>query len=530
MHVFQRSYSGAVSTWRGARPLPDEEHMGWIPDALIPFQATPGNVDWIGGAPFAIGAGRNQGVWIDITIPRDAPSGSYRGTIRVCEGDRTTFRVPLVLEVYNFTLPDSTHFRSFCHFLPSLLERHPGIKNNSSSYWKLLTTYMKVFHRHRMDLTDGRRKLSDFSTRLGEYYTGSAYSRANGYDGPGLGVGNGVYSIGTYDQFDQGHRSGFVPVTEEGWQTAADAWEGWFLKHAPDVLRFKYMRDEPDSQRDTAYAYAEIRKRAAWLHNNPGIGRGLRTFCTIKIDPRLFGAIDIWSLTSQSGYDPGDGIPQGYIIQKADERRALGEEVGFYNGTRPAFGLLEWIDAFVADARINPWIAWKYHVDHYFLWESGFIYNKEHGEKQNVWVAPYSGGSPARIRWGIGTIVYTGNDDLYRDESRGIDGPIASIRMKGWRRGQQDYEYLFLARESGIDVTDISNTVVPNALDDYNGSTYKRQSNQPLWATRGYQFERARRVLADRLQRRAPSGDYTLQSETMHLPMTRPLYSSDNSP
>ena len=39
VNVTFRSYAGGVSTWYGARPLPDEEHLGWIPDALIPFEA-----------------------------------------------------------------------------------------------------------------------------------------------------------------------------------------------------------------------------------------------------------------------------------------------------------------------------------------------------------------------------------------------------------------------------------------------------------------------------------------------------------
>lgn len=270
------------------------------------------------------------------------------------EGGRTISQLPVELEVYAFTLSDSTHFRNFFHFEPVLLERHPGIKNNSAAYWTLFDKYMKLFHRHRMDLTDGRRKPAEFGTHLGDYYTGTAYTPARGYVGPGQGVGNGTYSIGTYDQFDSGHRSGFTPATREGWWHASDAWESWFRSNAPDVTRFKYMRDEPDFQADTAYAYSEIRRRAEWLRSNPGIGRDLRTFCTVKMDPRLYGSIDIWSVTSQSGYDPGDGIPQGYIIKKADLRRALGEEVGFYNGMRPSYGLLEWIDSFATDARVNP--------------------------------------------------------------------------------------------------------------------------------------------------------------------------------
>ncbi len=519
VNITFRSHSGSVSTWYGARPVPDEEHMGWVPDGLVPFEATPGTAEWVSGAPFAIGPRRNQGVWVDVYIPRDAPAGMYQGSAVVLESGTVTSRIPITLQVYGFTLSDSTHFRNFVHIDPVLLERHPGVTLNTPQYWAMFDKYMKFFHRHRMDLTDGRRGLSTFQTYLADYYTGRSYSRAKGYDGPGLGVGNGTYSIGTYDQFDQGSRSGFTPATQEGWWAAADAWEGWFVNNAPEVERFKYMRDEPDFQADTAYAYAEIRKRASWLHSNPGIGRNLRSFCTVKIDPRLYGAVDYWSLTSQSRYDPGDGILQGYIVDLVKERRALGEKVGFYNGTRPAFGLLEWIDNFATDPRVDPWIAWKYKVDQYFLWEMAFIYNKWYGEKQNPWVTPYSGSTQQTSRWGIGTIIYTGNDALFTQESRGIDGPIASIRLKNWRRGQQDYEYLHLAQQAGIDTRTIVDQVVPAAFDDYNGSTYTRQGQQPVWAQRGYLFERARAAIASQLdgtpKTDLPKGSFTLSPDTL---------------
>ena len=204
------------------------------------------------------------------------------------------------------------------------------------------------------------------------------------------------------------------------------------------------MIDEPDQ--DTARFYPIVRERAAWIHENPGPGRDLDVFCTVKLDPRLEGSIDFWSLTGQSGYDPGDGIRIGYRIQKANERRALGERVGIYNGTRPSFGIFEWIDNVATDPRVNPWIAFKYNVDQFFLWETGLIYNQSFQEKQNPWRTPYQTYSNGRVKWGHGTVLYTGNDALFPDESRGIDGPIASIRIKNWRRGQQDYEYLRLAR------------------------------------------------------------------------------------
>ncbi len=499
INVTQRSMSGGIATWGDARPLPDAEHLGWIPDALVPFQATPGTADWVGGAPFAIGAGRNQGVWVDITIPRDAPPGTYRATVRVTEQGRQTFAIPLELSVYSFTLPDSTHFHNTFYIENKLPTRHPGVTTGTAAYWQMFQKYMQMAHRHRMDLTDGRRTLDIVDANLKDYFTGTRYTPQFGYDGPGRGVGNTTYSIGTYDQPSKGTVSGFDPATREGWYAASDAWENWFRANAPDVVRFKYMVDEPDQ--DTTRFYATVRERAAWIHENPGPGKDIGVFCTVKLDPRLEGAINFWSVTGQSGYDPGDGIRMGYRIQQANELRARGDKVGIYNGTRPSFGIFEWIDNVATDPRVNPWIAFKYNVDQFFLWETGLIYNQSFQEKQNPWRTPYQTYSNGRVKWGHGTVFYTGNDALFPDESRGIDGPIASIRIKNWRRGQQDYEYLTLARAAGLPTDDLLNAVVPAAFDDYQGS-YTSAKSQAVFAQRGFTFDQARRHLADRLTRR----------------------------
>ncbi len=496
INVTQRSLTGLAHAWSSARPLPDSDHLGWIPDALIPFQATPGTADWIGGAPFAIGAGRNQGVWVDITIPRDAPPGTYRSTVRVTENGRQTFAVPLELQVYSFTLPDSTHFHNMFVVKKPLLTRHPGITLGSQAYWQLFQKYMHLAHRHRMDLTDGQQTVADFDAQLKGYYTGTRYSPAFGYDGPGRGVGNTTYSIGTYDQPNNGRVSDFDPATREAWWAAADAWEGWFRNNAPDVVRFKYMIDEPD--RDTAAFYPVIRERAGWLKANPGIGKDLMVYCTVKMDPRLDGFVDFWSLTGQSAYDPGDGILQGYVSTAARERRARGQKVGIYNSNRPSYGIFEWIDNVATDPRVIPWVSRKYDVDQYFLWETGYVYTMNIATKRNPWVTPYQAYSGGKVIWGLGSVFYTGNDNLFPDESRGIDGPIASIRIKNWRRGQQDYEYLHLAQQAGIDVRSLVDGIVPAAFDDYTGD-YTSQRNQATFAQRGFKFENARRTLAAKI-------------------------------
>ncbi len=81
---------------------------GWYPDALIPF-ADPKTGQSLSGAaltaaPFDVESGKNQPIWVDVFVPRDAAAGMYEGTYTVtCDEGIFTGRV--TLEVWNFTLP-----------------------------------------------------------------------------------------------------------------------------------------------------------------------------------------------------------------------------------------------------------------------------------------------------------------------------------------------------------------------------------------------------------------------------------------
>jgi hypothetical protein len=466
-----------------------------MPDALVPVEA-PNKLplNGKGGAPFLILAGRTQGVWIDVYIPPDAPAGLYSGTVQVLQNGSVTHQLPVSLQVYGFTLPDSTHFHTMFAY-GGLIEQRHGLGDGTAGYWDMMHNYMNLFHRHRIDLNIGNQTVQDFNTHVGGYYTGAYYSNNFKYDGPGIGTGNQTYGIGVYDQTDRGWASGFWPNDSLSWQGAADAWETWFRSNAPSVERFKYLTDEPRPD-----GYATIVQRANWIRKSPGVGRNLRTYCTVKMDPRLYGAVNFWSLTGQSGYDPGDGVLTGYNSSIAKQRKALGEKIALYNGTRPGFGQTELLDDFLTDNRVNPWIAFKYDIDQYFLWIVGFITGLP--VDRNVWVDNFNGTLTSRS-WAEGQYVYPGEDIKHPADSRGVKGPIASMRMKNFRRGMQDYEYLWLARRAGVSVDTLNailNSVVPAALDEV------QQSSQPRFAERGYLYEAARRRLAELLGRQGSGG------------------------
>ena len=94
---------------------------------------------------------------------------------------------------------------------------------------------------------------------------------------------------------------------------------------------------------------------------------------------------------------------------------------------------------------------------------------------------------------GDGTLFYPGQDVIYPAGDRGIAGPISSIRMKNWRRGVQDYEYLRLARSlgHGAEVEAIVAERIPAVLSDATGLPVKS------WSSRGADWEASRRAIAD---------------------------------
>lgn len=480
INIMRRTDDASV-WWSGAGPL--QSYTGNVPDGLIPLESGSEK------SRFDIQPLRNQAVWVDIYIPHQAPAGRYTGFIRVYEGAKPISETAIELNVLNFTLSDSTHFKNLFFASQKGIHDKHGVPYYSPEYYQIEAAYYKLAHQHRMNLSFNQ-TVDSFIVHAMKYYTGEAYTRDKGYEGPGSGVGNNVYGIGIYDQPNFGAVSGYGDTTAEGWQKASRRWAALFSKTLPEVSVFRYMIDEPDSNR-----YPIVRRRAAWISSKDHQRHILPTFCTVKIDPRLFGAIDIWGLAGQAGYDPGDGIRSGTVVKEIVDRHRVGEEVALYNGTRPAFGALSIIDTDGADARINPWIAWKYRIDFYFLWHVNYFFQGD--RKINPWIDNYRLYGD-RIQWGAGTLIYPGEDKEFPASDLGIPAPLPSIRMKIWRRGMQDYEYLWLADRAGLhsEVLHALHGVVPYALDECPDG----QNAQPPWALRGETFEQTRLSLANALE------------------------------
>jgi hypothetical protein len=278
-------------------------------------------------------------------------------------------------------------------------------------------------------------------------------------------------------------------------------------------VRFKYGIDEPDANAPLNWPVAIDRLK--WIKNNPGVGKGLKVGTANRMEPA-------WQVSGGAWVTPdpvGNGMDifieaaesakwTGYHTNKysappvqgmtVEDVRAKGKMIGSYNGYRPDYGLMPALDAPATEHRAPLWVFYKYHTDLYLLWETAYwathpgLDTVTRVGAPNPWQDPYAQGAG----W-----VYSGEDTYFTGDNRGLKGPIASIRMKTFRRGLQDYEYLWMAQNvKKVDVTAVVNDIVPAAYDDnitdprYN--TLDASKMYPVWAEDNYRFEAKRKQLA----------------------------------
>ncbi len=435
---------------------------GWVPDALIPLNARAGR----GGLPLKIAAGNLQGFWVDVSVPRDfgGKAGIYKGVFSVeIGGDKRD--LPIELEILNMTLPDDDLVKTMIPM--GGIERRHGRKDPA-----LVHAYRVMAHRHRFDPAEHVRfgQMEEYRP----YLDGTAFSAQKGYTGPGRDVGFKIFAIDLY-----GTGVSFAATREETWRNFV-RWALWFQDHAPEVLAFYYIYDEPPRK-----LFPQIAERAGWIKSNPGPGGAIPILLTKRPYEELEGSIDIWAT-------PADHVK----LAEVAARKKKGQRWWFYNGMRPMSGAVT-IDAQAVDFRVQPWICWLYGIELWFYWESTHWQHNQQGPRakkdQNVFEDPATFVNDHGMKVnGDGTLFYPGEDKFFRKQSRGIKGPISSIRMKNLRRGQQDVAYIQLAIEAGKEkqARAIARTLIPRAFD-------LAKPDEPVaWPQDGKSWDEARRKIA----------------------------------
>ncbi|MFB3882667.1 MAG: S-layer homology domain-containing protein [Armatimonadota bacterium] len=400
------------SYWSAAPP-------GWYPDPLIPFADPTTGGDIVGArfdaTPFGVEPNTNQGVWVEVYVPRSANSGQYQGTITVTGNDAILGQIAVTLTVYDFTLPDSIAMRSwFGNWgLAGLL----GLDPESEEFARVQDLYIDTLLEHRCVPSD-----------LGDIWPNRT---AEG----GLDDANTIGRL--RNMIEEKHVNTLsAPFWYDGCLDQCMPYlhdlDGYLQEHGWGDLAIVYMKDEPN----TADDYALVREQAALLHENaPGISR-LCTEQTLTQDPAwgdLYGAVDTWC--------PLWGL---YDETTARQRQELGEEMWSYTALcqvdeRNPF----WeIDFPPIVYRAPFWTSWHYGIKGFLYWSTIYW-----GVSDDVWTTPdYQ--SWGQHYWGEGILLYPGAD-------AGIEGPAPSIRLKLIREAMEDFEYMTLAaRRAGKSAVD----------------------------------------------------------------------------
>ncbi len=479
------------------------DHNKFYPDIAEPLELV---------SSFNIQTGRNQSIWADIYIPKDIPAGIYRGTVEIAENGITAYQVPVELTVRSFSLPDLPSARTMLFIsneninLRYLGESYPdqGTALYQQSL-RLADRHFQVAHRHRISLIDGYQPPDRMDEAWTARLSGSLFTPDNDYRGPGEGVGNNVYSIGTY---------GGWPWQGEGeaaMRSNTDLWANWFNSRnfSTPVDYFLYLIDESSD-------FSEIEDWSRWINNNPGPGSQVLSMATVS----LVDGVD----QTPSLDIPDSGTATGVTADFQSAAETLlaspGRHLWMYAAYRPNVGSIAIEDDGVSP-RVTAWAQFKKQVERWFCWESTYYENFQGGTGQtNVFQSAFTFGGHSgydnilgETGWnygnGDGVLFYPGTDLTFPSDSYGVNGPFVSLRLKHWRRGIQDVDYLTMAAKiNPIRVAEIVEAIIPKILweygvDDPGDPTWIRTDIS--WSTDPDLWEAARAELADIIE--SSSGD-----------------------
>jgi hypothetical protein len=472
----RRPWSGDGAANSGTKWVDRPDHDKSYPDIAVPLELKPS---------FSIAAGKNQSIWSDIYIPRDIPPGAYTGQVTITESGAPTRTIPVELTVYGFSLPDMPGAKTMLYYSSdNVNERYLGqgwISGAGEPRAKLIQDrHFLLAHRHKISMIgDGSAISSDdtsadhpagfFASRL----RGDFFSATNAYDGPGVNIGNNVYSVCTYGGWQSSWGTNQAAMRQH-----SDGWVNWFEANSPETEYFLYLIDESSN-----YAQTEI--WAQYLANNPGPGHRLKSMATISLPAAVANTPTLQIPTSGAGF----GIPSAWEGPANQYSHDVTRRFFLYNGGRPASGCFMTEDDGVA-MRANAWIQYKKHINRWFYWESTYYNDFQGGSgKMDLFQSAHTFGSystndavQGQTGWnysnGDGVLFYPGTDTLFPSNSYGVDGPFASLRMKQWRRGLQDYDYLAMAAQvDPMAVQNIVTGIVPKVVWEVGVA----DTNDPSW-------------------------------------------------
>jgi len=482
---------------------------GWYADGLLPCLRWTGNLyphSYV--MPFDLPDPLNnvgddqksQALWMDLYVPRSrqvVPPGRYTAPITITS-DQGQARLTLELQVWDFALPDESHLKPNIHTDTEI--------NTFSEDMEL--KYYQLLRKHRLSMyplgyapalkvsgTNVQIDWSKYDARLAKYLDGSAFTEKYGYAGPGYGVPIeylvlpfDAYPMNLYKQARSIQlsgkefkfyapwpvampRQGPTPEYREIWKNTFRAYQTHFDQHPAwdktRLLVYFLSLDEAydDVARERMLYFGQLLKESG----APRLHYRVDGWYPKETMERLAKVLNVVIL-GLGGWDP----------VTVEEIKSQGVDPWFYTDASV-------IDGDGLKCRALSWIAWKLQAGSWTLWELDF-------NSLRAWQYPET----YETQNGSGMLVYRG-------ETMGLDEPAASIRLKGMRRGSQDYEYFWLLSQTpaGRKRVDAAvNTMLTGTIDE------KTSLGAPgMWVHDPDEWERLRFEFGEAIEKAQPAAE-----------------------
>ncbi|HEX8041560.1 MAG TPA: glycoside hydrolase domain-containing protein [Chryseosolibacter sp.] len=422
--------------------------------------------------PFEVWKGQNQPIWIDVSVPKDAAPGDYKGTfsIAVYDGapgeipkndgvmfpgapsgpqDRMTrnYTIAVTLTVWDFALPDGpTHRNNFGGV--NRAANAFGVDPGSREFQEIELNYCRMMAENRINPpipdslwppvnNDGSLQVVPGRTEALKKFIAD------------LHVTDFPVPPAPFEQMLTVNREKAVRYYREFYRYLQD--NGWHKR------AYLYMLDEPNTKEsyDEVVALGKLVEEGApdlqrlvveqpypqdpsWADIDPAVDIWCPLFSFIdpdKINEKIARGDEVWSYTA--------------LAQRAPSYSPKYQEVSGYD---PPYWA---IDQPLTAYRMPAWIDRQYDINGYLYWTTDYSDRSVTGV-MDPWFLPIYAASGKHFS-GEGYLMYPG-------KPCGINGPVASLRLKNVRDGMEDYEYFAILEQlsSREQVKNLVSSIVPN--------------------------------------------------------------------
>jgi hypothetical protein len=493
--VFQKT--GAVQLYREWM-VPDDKDTSaarpWYPDPLIPLSGTFDLPAADNGVPRQ----RVQPVFVDIYIPHDAAPGVHHGSIAVRAGGRLLRSVAVDVDVLPFVLPDNLNFTVDLNAYSGVNSGY-NIARGAPEYHKLLQAYHRVAHLDRANLDvlgyshsgttepDQTPPLSgegadtkvaswkDWDAHFGPLVSGSAFA-----DLPRASVPVPIIYLALFENWPGDLRKSYKWNIAERPKTAAE-YQQLIARHALESgpIEEGFPRDYQDRFSAVARQFAEHLRERNWTKTKYQIFFNDKYYYKDPTRSRAANGVSWWLLDEPNHRDDYRALSFFGWLGK----RWLKEYPDVPLVFRTDISYVEFIRDQLAGLIDLDCTSQHFFTKNRYLMDNRNRFGRtywnyattNHPRETNVgmrawcwraWVTGADGIVPWNTVRGMEaweraeplTVFYVG-------KKFGLNEPFGCLRLKAFRRGEQDVEYMILlARKKGWDREAVARAVA-GALD-----------------------------------------------------------------